>query len=128
MDPAVHWLTLLEFGTLLHSGREPQQHNNCHLSESELKVKLRCLWPAGRHVEFRFRVTSRPRIKRDAFILNEIKLCPKGTQTCVLPLFCDRDIEINRLTLKLKGDIDILKMYLYTENEATTLKDLKLRA
>jgi len=30
----------------------------------------------------------------------------------------DRDLEINFLTLKLEGDLDILKMYLRTENEA----------
>jgi len=35
----------------------------------------------------------------------------------VLPLFCDRDLEINPMTLKLKGDLNILKMYPQTENE-----------
>jgi len=25
----------------------------------------------------------------------KIKLCPRGAQTCALPLFCDRDLEMN---------------------------------
>jgi len=45
------------------------------------------------------------------------KLCSRGAQICALPLFCDRDIEINPMTLKLKDDLDILKMHLQTENE-----------
>jgi len=39
-----------------------------------------------------------------------------------LLLFCDHDLEINPMTLKLIVDLDILKMYLYTENEAASLK------
>jgi len=36
----------------------------------------------------------------------------EGTaQTCALPLFCDRDLEINLLTLKLKDDLGILKKF-----------------
>jgi len=27
-------------------------------------------------------------------------------QTCALPLFCDRDLEINPMTLKLEGDLE----------------------
>jgi len=50
----------------------------------------------------------------------EIKLCPRGAQTCALPLFCDLDLEINPMTLKLENDLDILKMYLHTENEVAT--------
>jgi len=38
-----------------------------------------------------------------------MKLCPRAPQTC--------DVEISPLTLKLEGDLDILKMYLHTENE-----------
>jgi len=30
------------------------------------------------------------------------------------------------MTLKLEGDLDILKMYLYTENEFAKLRHLKL--
>jgi len=60
---------------------------------------------------------------RTEVISNEIKLCPRWAQTCVLLLFCDRDFDINTLTLKLKGDLDILKMNLHTENEAATLTD-----
>jgi len=51
-------------------------------------------------------------------ILVTFKLCPKGAQTCALPLFCDRDLEINPMTLKLEGDLYILKMYPHAENEA----------
>jgi len=35
-----------------------------------------------------------------------IKLCPRGAQTCALPLQCKFDLKINRMTLKLKGDLD----------------------
>jgi len=34
-----------------------------------------------------------------------------------MPLFCDRDLEINPMTLKLECDRDIPKMYLQDENE-----------
>jgi len=51
-----------------------------------------------------------------------------GAQTCKLPLFCDRDLEINLMTLKLEGDLDILKVYLDTENEAASSRYSKLRA
>jgi len=43
-----------------------------------------------------------------------------GAQTCALPLFCDRDLEINPITLKLEADLDILKMYPHTEDEAAS--------
>jgi len=43
-----------------------------------------------------------------------IKLCARTAQTYALPLFCDRDLEINPMILKLEGDLDILKMYLHT--------------
>jgi len=46
---------------------------------------------------------------------------PSGAHTCALSLFCDRDLEINSVTLKLEGDLDIPKMYLHTENEAASL-------
>jgi len=51
-----------------------------------------------------------------------VKLCPIGAQTCALPLFCDRDLEINIMTLKLEDNLDILKMYPHTENKATSSK------
>jgi len=41
----------------------------------------------------------------------------REAQTCALPLFCDRDLEINPMTLKLEGDLNILKIYLHTENK-----------
>jgi len=52
----------------------------------------------------------------------------RAAQTCSLPLFFDRDLEINPMTLKVEGDLDILKMYLHTENEAVSLRHSKLRA
>jgi len=57
----------------------------------------------------------------------KLKQCPRGAQTCALPLFYDRDLEINPMTLKLKGDLAILKMYLHTENEAASfIQNLEL--
>jgi len=45
-----------------------------------------------------------------------IKLCPRGAHTCARPLFCCPDLDINPMTLKVDGGLDILKMYLHTEN------------
>jgi len=45
-----------------------------------------------------------------------------------MPMFCNRDLEINPMTLKLEDDLDILKTYLHAENEAASLKHSKLRA
>jgi len=56
----------------------------------------------------------------------KIKLCPRGAQTCTLPLSFNRDIKT--VTLKLKEDLDILKMYAHTENEAASLMHSKLIA
>jgi len=53
---------------------------------------------------------------------------PRRAQTYALPLFCDRDLEINPVTLKLKDDVDILKMYLHAGNNAATLKHSTVRA
>jgi len=51
-----------------------------------------------------------------------MSLCPTGAQTCVLLLLllllCDRDID--PLTLKHEGHLDILNMYPHTENEAAS--------
>jgi len=41
-------------------------------------------------------------------------------------MFCDCDLEIDPMTLKLEGDLDILKMYLHTENEAASFKHPEL--
>jgi len=38
------------------------------------------------------------------------------------PLLCCCDLDINPMTLNLEGDLDILKMYLHTENEVATLR------
>jgi len=66
--------------------------------------------------------------KYTSYVADKIKLCPRGAQTCVLPLFCDRDLEIKPMTLKLEGDVDILKIYLHTRNEAVILRDSKPKA
>jgi len=55
-----------------------------------------------------------------------IKLCPWGSTHKCAPTFCCRDLDINPMTLKLKGDLDILKMYLQTENEVARLRHSKL--
>jgi len=57
-------------------------------------------------------------------VTDTIKLCPREAQTCTLPLFCICDLEINPMTLK-RHDLDILKMYLHTENEAASLRHSK---
>jgi len=36
------------------------------------------------------------------------------------------DLDINPMTLKLRGDRDFLKMYLHTENEVAKLRHSKL--
>jgi len=43
-------------------------------------------------------------------------------------MFCNCDLAINPMTLKLEDDLDSLKLYLYTENETTSLRHSKLRA
>jgi len=47
-------------------------------------------------------------------------------QTCALTGICDCDLEINPMTLKLKGDRDILKMYPHTDNEAASIRHSRL--
>jgi len=46
-------------------------------------------------------------------------------QTRALLLFVT-DLEINAMTLKLEGDLDILKMYRHTENEVASIQNLEL--
>jgi len=41
-------------------------------------------------------------------------------------LFRCCDLDINPMTLKLEGYLDILKMHLHTENEVARLRHLKL--
>jgi len=36
------------------------------------------------------------------------------------------DLDMNPMTLKLEGDLDILKMYLHIDNEVAMLRHLKL--
>jgi len=69
-----------------------------------------------------------PLQQRSTTALPVIKLCPSGAQTCVLPLFCDRDLQINPMTLKLEGGQDILKMYPHNESEAASLRHSKLKS
>jgi len=40
--------------------------------------------------------------------------------------FCRRDLDSNPMTLELEGDLDILKMYLDTDNEVASLRHSKL--
>jgi len=39
-----------------------------------------------------------------------IKMCPREADNCSQPLFCFRDLDINPMTQKHDGDLDILKM------------------
>jgi len=55
-----------------------------------------------------------------------IKQCPRGAHTCALPHFAVVVLDINPMTLKLEGDLDILKMYLYNKNEVARLWYWKL--
>jgi len=48
-----------------------------------------------------------------------------GPQTCALLPFSCGDLDIALVTLKLECDLDILKMYLSTRNEATTSRDVQ---
>jgi len=57
---------------------------------------------------------------------HQIKLCPRGAHTCSRPLFHCCDLDINPMTLKFEGDLDILKMYLHTENKVARLRHSKL--
>jgi len=57
-----------------------------------------------------------------SFAAISTKLCPREHKPV------NRDLEINPTTLKLEGDLDILKMYLHTENETASLTDSQLRA
>jgi len=52
-----------------------------------------------------------------------------AAQNCALPLplFCNRDLEIKPMTLKLEGGIDVLKLYVHTEYDAVSLRRSKLR-
>jgi len=48
-----------------------------------------------------------------------------GRQTRALLLFVT-DLEINAMTLKLEGDLDILKIYRHTANEVASIQNLEL--
>jgi len=47
-------------------------------------------------------------------------MCLRGAHTCVRPFLRCCDLDINLMTLKLEDDLDILKMYLHTENEVAS--------
>jgi len=56
-----------------------------------------------------------------------IKLCPpRAAYTCTRPLFRYCNLGINPITLKLESDLDILNMYIDTENEVAKLRHSKL--
>jgi len=57
----------------------------------------------------------------DNLIANSVNLCSRAEPTCALQLFCDCDLEVNPMILKLESDLDILKMYLHIENKAGSL-------
>jgi len=42
-----------------------------------------------------------------------------------MPLFCFHDLDINPMTSEFEGDLNILKMYLHTENEVAMLRHSK---
>jgi len=44
----------------------------------------------------------------------------------VQPVFCCCDLDMNVMTLKLEGYLDILKTYLHTENEDARLRHLEV--
>lgn len=56
---------------------------------------------------------------------NTIKLCLWKAQTNTLQQFCDGNLEINYMILKLEGDLDIVMMYPHTENAFKTQLELK---
>jgi len=88
--------------------------------------QLGCHYPVCRPSHIQQLNTTQRAISQS--VKQTIKLCPRGAQTCALPQFCNCDLEINPVTLKLEGDLDILKMYLLTENEAASLRLSKRRA
>jgi len=47
---------------------------------------------------------------------------PEESTNLSAAAFCNPDLEINPMTLKLEGDRDILKTYSHTENEAARLR------
>jgi len=55
---------------------------------------------------------------------------PEGGINLSAALFCDLDLQINPKpkSVKLERDLDILKLYLHTENEAASLRHSKLGA
>jgi len=59
-------------------------------------------------------------------ITSQIKLCPRGAHTYAQPLFRCCDLDNSPMTLKLEDDLDILNMYLHTENEVARLRHSKL--
>jgi len=59
---------------------------------------------------------------------SQIKLCPRESQTCMLVLICDCDLEINPHHLETQRWPRYSKDAPYTENEADTLRHSKLRA
>jgi len=46
--------------------------------------------------------------------------------SCMLPLFRRRDLDVGLMTLKMNRDLDILKMYLQTDNEVAWVKQCKI--
>jgi len=59
---------------------------------------------------------------------SRIKPCPTGAHTCAWPLFRFCDLDLNPMTLKLEGALDILKTYLHAESEVARLRHSKFPA
>jgi len=69
----------------------------------------------GQNVK-KLRITS-------SIIVTDILIKPQQFLTCtlvlscMLPVFCCRDLDLGPMTSKLNRDLDILKTYLHPENE-----------
>jgi len=53
--------------------------------------------------------------------------CVEGSSDLRAAAVRNRDLEINPMTVKLEGYLDNLKIYLYTVNEAASLRHSKHR-
>jgi len=53
------------------------------------------------------------------------ELCPRKALTLC---FAAVTLRLNPMTLKLEGDLDILKLYFHTENKAASLRHSNFRA
>jgi len=66
------------------------------------------------------------RLSTLALVLGTTLNCVQGSTYLHADTFCYCDLDINPMTLKLEGDLDILKMYLHIKNEVARLRHSKL--